>query len=157
MKKVLSPEVEAGRVHKYADLIGKPVGNFTLVHPETGRRLNVLVSDGTPDPGMPVDDPATKWEHVSVTVLATFGVCPTWAEMCWIKDQFWDEEEWVLQYHPAKDANISFHPSCLHLWRPKEETIPVPPSVCVHDPEDPRVEKLNKALSKPTPKLVVEG
>jgi hypothetical protein len=62
------------------------------------------------------------WEHVSVSLLDS---CPTWDEMCIIKDLFWDETDGVFQFHPPK-AIYNIHPNCLHLWRPTNTTIPIP-------------------------------
>lgn len=64
------------------------------------------------------------WEHVSVSLSYR---CPTWDEMCMIKDFFWGEEDTVVQYHPAKSEYINCHPYCLHLWRPINEETPHPP------------------------------
>ncbi len=46
------------------------------------------------------------WEHVSVYITkglesADDQRTPTWAEMCKIKDIFWDSDECVIQYHPS--------------------------------------------------------
>lgn len=70
------------------------------------------------------------WEHVSVSV-PKLPRCPTWEEMCMIKDIFWDEEDCVIQYHPPKKDNISNHPHCLHLWKPVGVALPRPPSIMV--------------------------
>lgn len=64
------------------------------------------------------------WEHVSVSRRDR---CPTWAEMCEVKDLFFGEDEWVMQYHPARSDYVNDHPFCLHLWRPTGEAIPKPP------------------------------
>jgi hypothetical protein len=48
--------------------------------------------------------------------------------MCYVKQLFFGLGEWVLQYHPPAADNISFHPYCLHLWRPQGTTVPVPPT-----------------------------
>jgi hypothetical protein len=37
----------------------------------------------------------------------------------------------VMQLHPARVDYINFHPHCLHLWRPVDATIPLPPSCLV--------------------------
>jgi hypothetical protein len=59
------------------------------------------------------------WEHVSVHIQADGKLrTPTWAEMCKIKDMFWDEEETVVQYHPAKSEYVDDHKHTLHLWKP---------------------------------------
>ena len=67
-----------------------------------GRRFTVQASDGM------------KWDHVSVS---THNRCPTWEEMCKIKDMFFDADEWVCQFHPAKEEHVNFHKYCLHMWR----------------------------------------
>lgn len=68
------------------------------------------------------------WEHVSVS-LATR--CPTWDEMCLVKDMFWDDTDCAVQYHPPKSEYVNFHPFCLHIWRPIGIIIPTPPSIMV--------------------------
>lgn len=78
---------------------------------------NCIVSDGTglKEVGMEV------WEHVSVHINDNGRQrLPTWWEMCLIKDVFWDEEETVVQFHPAKSQYVNCHPRVLHLWRRKE-------------------------------------
>lgn len=54
------------------------------------------------------------WEHVSVSLQ---NRCPTWDEMCRIKDIFWGEEECVVQFHPPRSEYVNNHPYCLHLWK----------------------------------------
>jgi hypothetical protein len=76
------------------------------------------------------------WEHVSITLRQTgkqqfVQRCPTWAEMCYIKDLFWNEDETVVQYHPAKTEHVSVHNFCLHLWRPTEVELPTPLKIMV--------------------------
>jgi hypothetical protein len=78
-----------------------------------GTKLLVIISDGG------------GWDHVSVSCTHR---CPTWSEMCWIKNIFFDEDEWVTQYHPAKSDYVNFHANCLHLWRPQGVDVPQPPS-----------------------------
>jgi len=65
------------------------------------------------------------WDHVSVSLQSR---CPTWEEMAWIKDQFFGENETVMQLHPAKSEYVNNHPFCLHMWRPQNAMIPTPPS-----------------------------
>lgn len=65
------------------------------------------------------------WEHVSVSRKDR---CPTWNEMCAIKDMFFSEDEVVMQLHPAKKDYVNIHSHCLHLWRPiNGQIIPIPP------------------------------
>ena len=54
-----------------------------------------------------------NWEHVSVSR----GETPTWDEMAFIKDLFWDEEDFVIQMPPPAEDYVNNHPHCLHLWR----------------------------------------
>lgn len=68
------------------------------------------------------------WEHVSVSLPDR---CPTWDEMCKIKDLFWNEEDLVVQYHPPKTQYKNIHNYCLHMWRPMTDVIPSPPSMLV--------------------------
>lgn len=65
------------------------------------------------------------WDHVSVTTKSGKR-CPTWEEMCAIKDMFFMPDECVLQYHPAKEDYVNNHPCCLHLWKPQNFQIPMP-------------------------------
>lgn len=78
------------------------------------QKVKVIASDGL------------GWEHVSVS---RSDRTPTWDEMCQIKDLFWDEEDCVVQYHPAKADYVNIHNHCLHLWR--TEGIPTPPTFMV--------------------------
>lgn len=64
------------------------------------------------------------WEHASVVVQ---NRCPTWSELCFVKDFFWQDSECVVQYHPAKANYRNCHKYCLHLWRPIKERLPMPP------------------------------
>ena len=68
------------------------------------------------------------WEHVSVSCISRV---PSWEIMCEIKDMFFNEDEVVMQLHPAKIDYINNHPNCLHLWKPLNEKIPTPPSIMV--------------------------
>lgn len=65
------------------------------------------------------------WDHVS---MATQYRCPTWEDMCWLKDQFFEAEETVIQFHPPKSQYVNCHPFCLHLWRPQGHTVELPPA-----------------------------
>jgi hypothetical protein len=63
------------------------------------------------------------WEHVSVSRKDR---CPTWGEMCEVKDLFFGPDEWVLQFHPAAADYVNAHPYCLDLWRPVGVDFPKP-------------------------------
>jgi hypothetical protein len=96
---------------KYCIAKGEDGGAYSI--PFRSAILSVIASDGG------------GWEHVSVSLK---NRCPNWEEMCFIKNLFWDNEEWVMQLHPPKSQYINNHPHCLHLWRPQAESIPMPPS-----------------------------
>lgn len=78
--------------------------------------LQVIASDGL------------SWDHVSVS---TPSRCPTWDEMCMVKDLFFDKEETVVQYHPPKSEYVNYHPYCLHLWRHQAVDPLLPPSILI--------------------------
>lgn len=86
---------------------------------------------------MAADGEETGWEHVSVTVAYCDGGkmwtprMPKWDEMCWVKNQFWNPDECVLQFHPPEEDYINVSNNCLHLWRPVHGEIPMPPKICV--------------------------
>ena len=90
------------------------IGNrFNII----GKKFQCIASDGS------------GWDHVSVTLSEPR--CPTWEEMCQIKDIFWDCEDVVVQYHPAKKDYINNHPYCLHLWRKQNHVIETPPTYMI--------------------------
>lgn len=68
------------------------------------------------------------WEHVSVSRQDR---SPVWEEMCIIKNIFWDESDCVIQYHPPKNEYINNHQYCLHMWRPIDFSLPIPPSLLI--------------------------
>ena len=88
--------------------------------------LRVVCSDGTAWKDSEL--PGIPWEHVSVSLGHR---CPTWDEMCWVKRQFWDDQETVVQFHVPPADHVNHHPYCLHLWKPVGIELPRPPSVCV--------------------------
>jgi hypothetical protein len=70
------------------------------------------------------------WEHVSVSRK---NRCPNWPEMEQIKRLFFRDEEVCMQLHVAVPNHISVHPNCLHIWRPTDQAIPLPPHWMVAD------------------------
>lgn len=72
----------------------------------TGMRCSLVVGDNE-----------DGWEHVSIVLSARR--LPTWEEMCYVKDLFWEEEEMVVQIHPKKSEYVNLT-EALHLWRPKD-------------------------------------
>lgn len=69
------------------------------------------------------------WEHVSVSLK---NRCPTWEEMCAIKEIFWGDDEAVMQIHPPKEDYVNLHNYCLHLWKPINGEITRPPKELVY-------------------------
>lgn len=91
-------------------------GVFIINCPSTGRDLRVIASSGG------------GWDHVSVSLASR---TPTWSEMDHIKKLFFEEYEAAMQLHvPVKD-HINIHSNCLHLWRPTNREIPMPPTILV--------------------------
>lgn len=60
-------------------------------------------------------DDEDGWEHVSFAPYHKEKT-PTWADMCELKDVFWDEEEEAIQIHPKKSQYVNITDNCLHLW-----------------------------------------
>ena len=108
------------RSGSYATSTGDDYGAFIVPGP-FNCDLRVIASPGDANENIP-------WEHVSVSLP---NRCPNWPEMCFVKDLFWDEEEPVMQLHPARSHWINNHPFCLHLWRPTNAAIPLPPDIAV--------------------------
>jgi hypothetical protein len=96
-------------------------GCFEMKSPKSSKRkLIIIASDGG------------EWEHVSIHgAEAGKQFTPEWDEMCWVKNAFWDEEDAVMQIHPAKANYVNIHKHTLHLWRPIVLQIPLPPMILV--------------------------
>lgn len=82
-------------------------------------------SDGALKEGEP------RWQHVSVSLVKTPSFVPSYESMCKIKDLFWEPQDWVVQFHPAKSEYVNMHPGVLHLWRPLDQPLPTPPHLMV--------------------------
>lgn len=69
------------------------------------------------------------WDHISISKPKHKNrhKIPTWNEMCFVKNLFFDKEELVVQYHPPLSKYVNVHPGVLHLWRKQDDSIPVPP------------------------------
>lgn len=96
--------------------LGLDGGNGWLYHPLFKKPMVVVFSWGG------------GWDHVSVSFR---NKTPTWDEMCIVKDIFFHENECVIQYHPPKSEYVNNHPHTLHLWKPQNGTIPMPPKIFV--------------------------
>lgn len=71
---------------------------------------------------------ACGFEHLSVSTPTR---TPTWDEMCIMKDVFWRDDEECMQLHPKKENYIDNMKYCLHIWRPINQAIPMPPNIMV--------------------------
>lgn len=96
--------------------IGKDGGIGYVIHPTFKKHITIVFSFGL------------GWDHVSASLS---NRCPTWEEMCIVKDVFFNEDECVVQYHPSKADYVNRHPYCLHLWKPQDQEIPMPPKFMV--------------------------
>jgi hypothetical protein len=111
---------------------------FGVFHLPTGARLlRILATDG--QGGITAAEP---WEHVSVSVRGRGGVSrpklPTWDEMCRVKDLFWDGEDVVVQFHPARSQYVD-NADVLHLWRWRDGVLPTPDPLLVGVPQVGRI------------------
>jgi len=92
-------------------------GDFLIPNPFIRKQpLRVIASDGL------------GWEHVSVSLKER---CPTWPEMCVVKNLFWDAEDCVIQFHPPKSDYVNNHPFCLHMWKKIGSEFELPENILV--------------------------
>lgn len=70
------------------------------------------------------------WDHVSINPYK-HSRTPNWNIMCELKDLCFKDDETVIEYHPKKADYVNVAEHCLHLWRPQNQTIPVPPKIFV--------------------------
>lgn len=87
------------------------------------------------------------WEHCSVSITDRYKRCPSWEQMCFIKDSFWNEDECCIEYHPAKKDYVNNHNYCLHIWKPIDQEIPTPPSLMIGLKKDYSPEEMTKLKS----------
>lgn len=113
------PEHLRATLPGYESKKGDQFGLFMIPQGHPMHTLRIIATNGITHEG---ED--SGWEHVSVS--RPDGRLPTWNEMCRVKNLFWDKEETVIQYHPAKE-NYEDNGPVLHLWRPTKETLPLPP------------------------------
>lgn len=128
MRKEFDNFTESGRIltGEFRSSPKNRYGAFVLRCPFTNERLTIIVVDS--DTFAREGRSETAWDHVSVS---TQRRCPTWEEMCWVKDLFFEDTECVVQYHPEKKDYVNEHEYVLHLWRCPSVPFPMPPKVCV--------------------------
>lgn len=70
------------------------------------------------------------WDHISVSRA---DGTPSWLEMDYVKRLFFHEHEWAYQLHAPVAEHISGKwpgrraLNTLHVWKPHNRTIPIPP------------------------------
>lgn len=120
------------------NLLDPEVGQFRVIDDKVVQRFG-WAGDGTcgffsvPSPidhatMMVVASSGFGWDHVSVSRRKR---CPNWTEMKYIKCLFFYPSDVVMQLHVAESDHIDVHHNCLHLWRPRNATIPLPPAEMV--------------------------
>jgi hypothetical protein len=107
---------DLGELAAYAVQIGLDGGAYKV--PFQGRTLLVVASYGS------------GWDHLSVSVIRG-NRTPNWAEMEYVKRLFFKDTEAAMQLHVPVAEHLSIHPNVLHIWRPQNGTIPMPPRLMV--------------------------
>jgi hypothetical protein len=124
---------------QYESHPGNHFGCFELRMNNGGEVLRIIASES---------HPIVPWDHVSVS---THTRVPTWEEMCFVKELFFEDDEAVMQLHPPKKDYVNHHPHCLHLWRPTHTEIPLPSTLLVaprNAEEEAQSDELNRQLSE---------
>ena len=91
-------------------------GLFNVESPVDKKPLFIIASSGE------------GWEHVSVSRK---NRTPTWGEMEHVKRLFFHDTEAAMQLHPPLTDYVNAHPYALHIWRPLDTVLPLPPSYMV--------------------------
>jgi hypothetical protein len=115
----MDPRIEQGRVKSGPFGTSKEDGfNGLFQFRINNLPIKVIASDGM------------GWQHVSVSIHGS-EMTPSWGVMCKVKDLFWGDDDWVVQFHPAKSEYVNNHNGCLHLWKPVGVAFPKPDSILV--------------------------
>jgi hypothetical protein len=117
-------KLERGRVRSgpFGTRSGDDWGAFFIALRPGAQPLKIICS--------PMTDNETGWQHVSVSHPSR---CPTWEEMCSLKDLFWEPEQVVVQFHPRASEYVNNVRYCLHMWRWLGGEFPTPPMILVGD------------------------
>lgn len=108
-------------IERYGTTGDDTCGRFFLESPIDKAVMCVVASSGE------------GWDHVSVSRK---NRVPNWIEMEFIKRRFFLPHEVALQFHVAEADHINNHVNCLHLWRPLDFEIQLPPAWMVGVPDD---------------------
>jgi hypothetical protein len=87
--------------------------NGSFIVPLEGEIWHVRISDGW------------GFRHASIT-NAQKKQLPPYQIMCRVKESFYADDAWVVQYFPPKEEHINDHPLCLHLWESIDKEMPTP-------------------------------
>ena len=114
-------KLEEIKANKYVEIKkeGQDGMAGTVYDKKTRVKLNFIMSWGA------------GCEHCSVSITDRYKRCPSWEQMCIIKNTFWNEDECCIQFHPAEKDYVNNHEYCLHIWKPIAQEIPMPPSIMV--------------------------
>ena len=115
--------------HNY-EITGRPMWMEDVEFGEDGGRAHLygLNRDKPYKPALVIWSWGGGWDHVSVSFRDR---CPTWDEMCRVKDMFFYPDECCVEYHPAKADYVNICNTCLHIWRPQNVELPKPPKELV--------------------------
>ena len=87
-------------------------GVFWVKSPTDGSNMRIIASNGL------------GWDHVSVCHMRRV---PNWLEMQKVAILFFLDNEACMQLHVPPRDHINLHDKVLHLWRPHDTAIPLPP------------------------------
>ena len=129
--------IEEIKQNKYIQIVQEGRDGFggIVYDKKTRTKLNFILSWGA------------GWEHCSVSITDRYKRCPSWEQMCFIKDSFWNDDGCCVEYHPAKKDYVNNHEYCLHIWKPIDQEIPTPPSLMVGLKKDYSPEEMTKLIS----------
>lgn len=122
MRNLLDHDIDRWRlrtqavIKQYGGYGDETCGLFVLPSPIDGGDLRVIASAGG------------GWDHLSVSRV---NRCPNWIEMEHVKRSFFRDDEVAMQLHVTPKDHVNVHPYCLHLWRPQDREIPLPPAIFV--------------------------
>ncbi len=113
---------EAAEAAIYGVSGGETEGVFRLEYRDTNRAarywslLAVIASVGD------------GWDHVSVRLSRRV---PTWYELEFVKRLFFKDDEVAMQLHVPPAKHINVQRNTLHLWRPCQGRLQLPPEYMV--------------------------
>lgn len=64
------------------------------------------------------------WKHLAISHSADKTIRPSWVVIDQIRDFFFADDEWVVQFFPPENVMLDYR---LHLWVPLNDELPHPP------------------------------